>query len=114
MNLGELSDGEDGDGGFNVHVFNHKTDYKGPVNIHISSKLDNVLGYLTARNNLIGISTNDIDPVFVSFGGNRMGSTLVTSQFKSFWRKAIENPSDMVNPTIVRKYVTTKVHRDHQ
>ena len=43
-----------------------------------------------------------------------MGSTLVTSQFKSFWRKAIENPSAMVNPTIVRKYLTTKVHRDHQ
>ena len=35
MNLGELHDGEDGDGGFNVQVFNHK-DYKGAVNIHIS------------------------------------------------------------------------------
>ena len=52
--------------------------------------------------------------VFVSFGGNRMGSTLVTSQFKSFWRKAIDNLSAMVNPTIFRKYLTTKVHRDHQ
>ena len=37
MNPGELHDGEDGDGGFNVQVFNHKTDYKGAVNIHISS-----------------------------------------------------------------------------
>ena len=36
MNRGELHDGEDGDGGFNVQVFNHKTDYKGAVNIHIS------------------------------------------------------------------------------
>ena len=102
MNLGEFCDGEeDGDGGFNIQVFNHKTDYEGPVNIHISSKLYNdVLGYLTARNNLIGMNANDIDPVFVSFDGNRMGSTLVTSQFKSFWRKAIDNPSATVNPTI--------------
>ena len=38
MNLGELHDGEDGDGGFNVQVFNHKTDYKGAVNIHISQR----------------------------------------------------------------------------
>ena len=91
MNLGELRVGEeDGDGGFNVQVFNHKTDYKGSVNIHISSKLDNdVLRYLTARNNLIGISTDDIDPVFVSFGGNRMGSTLVTANLKVFGGKLL-------------------------
>ena len=82
--------------------------------IWISEALNDVLGYLKARNNLIGISTIDIDLVFVSFGGTRMGSTLVTSQFKSFWRIAIENPSPMVNPTIVRTYLTTKVHRDHQ
>ena len=33
MNRGELHDGEDGDGGFNVQVINHKTDYKGAINI---------------------------------------------------------------------------------
>ena len=69
MNLGELHDGEDGDGGFNVQVFYHKMDYKGPVNIHISSKLDNdALGYLTARNNLIGISINDLSNAFIKIG----------------------------------------------
>ena len=53
MNLGELRDGgEDGDGGFNVQVFNHKTDLKVQSIFTSAASYGYVLGYLTARNNL--------------------------------------------------------------
>ena len=45
-----------------------------------------------------------------------MSSSLVTTQFKSFWRRAVGSPNMKVclNPTIIRKHATTAVPENYR
>ena len=67
--------------------------------------------YLKIRNSLPGISVEDRDPVFVSWSGRRMDSTMVTTQLNQFWKIAVNKDlSRAINPTLIRKMTTTTVH----
>ena len=66
--------------GYVIQVFKHKTDFKGPVDISINSDelFQHLSNYVThVRNRLPNISSNGSDPVFVSFVGGKMSTSLV-------------------------------------
>ena len=95
-----------------VQVLRHKTAHKGPANISMSSELfRNVHHYIKSmRNMLPGISVKDDDTVFVSWGGSKMESNMITTQMNSFWSR-MHNKCHRINPTLVRKFTTTTIHQ---
>ena len=117
MTLEEFELADRQDDGFVVSVKKHKNSYKGPAHLAFSKELyENASAYIrNIRNKLPGISTNKTDPVFVSWGGLKMDSSLVTTQFNTFWSVAVGKKSSAraINPTIVRKYTTTLIHDRH-
>ena len=65
---------------FVIQVFKHKTDFKGPVDISVNSDelFQCLSNYVThVRNRLPNISSNGCDPLFVSFAGGKMSTSLV-------------------------------------
>ena len=65
------------------------------------------------RNRLDGIDdTIKEPPVFVSWSGNKMSSSMVSAQKNSFWAKAVGHMDNRLrdNPNLVRKSAVSKVH----
>ena len=114
MTLKELERREiQSDGSCIISVLNHKTvATAGPAMLSINPDIMRYLMiYLKIRNSLAGISVEDRDPVFVSWSGRRMGSTMVTTQLNQFWKIAVNKDlSRAINPTLIRKMMTTTVH----
>ena len=112
MTLSEFQGALVQEDGFVVRVLKHKTAHKGPANISMSQNVyTNVQRYIRfMRNKLPGIRSECNDPVFVSWGGGKMESNMITTQMNSFWYKIHGNSSRM-NPTLVRKYTTTSIHQ---
>ncbi|XP_065653246.1 uncharacterized protein LOC136080475 isoform X1 [Hydra vulgaris] len=116
MTIGEFRRALYNASGYTVSVKKHKTSYKGPANIAMTVELYNeVAVYIEfLRNKLVGISQpTDTEPVFLSFSGVAMDSSMISSQFTLFWNRALgktNSDSSAMNPTLVRKYTTTKVH----
>ena len=113
MTLKEFRDAITQNDGYVIRVLNHKTAHKGPANISMSQELfDNVYNYIKfMRNKLPGIRFEDKDTVFVSWSGNKMESNMITMQMNSYWSR-IHDKTDRINPTIVRKFTTTTVHKN--
>ena len=114
MTLKELERREiQSDGSYIVSVLNHKTvATAGPAMLSINPDImRHLMIYLKIRNSLPGISVEDRDPVFVSWSGRRMDSTMVTTQLNQFWKIAVNKDlSRAINPTLIRKMTTTTVH----
>ncbi|XP_065640288.1 uncharacterized protein LOC124815663 [Hydra vulgaris] len=116
MTIGEFRRALHNASGYTISVKKHKTSYKGPANIAMTVELYNeVAVYIQfLRNKLEGIShPTDKEPVFLSFSGLAMDSSMISSQFTLFWNRALgkkNSDSSAMNPTLVRKYTTTKVH----
>nr|XP_047134363.1 uncharacterized protein LOC124812189 [Hydra vulgaris] len=114
MTLNEFSVAFENTDGFVVSVKKHKTSYKGPAHIALSKTLYlHVQKYITfLRNTLDGVSTSQDSYVFVSWHGGAISSSMLTTQFSNFWKKATGKITKMT-PTIVRKFITTTVHENH-
>ena len=100
-----------------VTILNHKTlASSGPVNLVLSSKVYEWLQYFlnTMRNNIPGVRTSNEDPVFITFTGNAMTSS-ITTQLDSFWQKAIQKSfsNTKVNATSFRKAVVSQMHSNY-
>jgi len=109
MTLEEFENAYKRDQGHVVEVFKHKTDYKGPAALSIDLKLYNeMLIYLKIRNSLPCIHTDPCDKFFVSWSGGKMSSNMIGTQFTEFFSKCT---GLRITATIVRKYVTTTVHK---
>ena len=76
--LNKVYPGENGLGDV-IQVFEHKTDFNGPIDVAINNILyTHLLNYVKhVRNCLPGISNNLHDPVFVSYSGSKMSASLV-------------------------------------
>ena len=90
---------------------------KGPAHIAFSKELyeNTSKNIQDVWNTLSGIGKEKVDSVFVSWGGSKMDSSLVTTQFNTFWSVAVgkSNSTRAINPTIVQKYTTTLIHDQH-
>ena len=90
-------------------VLNHKTDYDGPAYVNIDEELYTYLGIF------IKFIRNDVKPttnkVFLSWNGGHMDTSMMGTQLKSFWTKAVGNVGKRMNSTLLRKLATTTVHR---
>ena len=63
------------------------------------------------REKLSGAAKGDTDYVFVSWSGNRMTSSMVTTQMSNFFNKGVGRSLQVrMNPTVMRKCTTTVVH----
>ena len=75
------------------------------------------LHYVEMQNLLPGIGVSPSDPVFVSWAGRAMSSSLIGDQFASFFQRAtacnlVERQSRKVTATLVRKSFVSKVHTE--
>ena len=114
MTLKELESREiQSDGSYIISVLNHKiVATAGPAMLLINPDIMHHLRiYLKICNSLPGISLEDRDPVFASWSGRKMDSTMVTTQLNQFWKIAVNKDlSRAVNPSLIRKMTTTTVH----
>ncbi|XP_057299124.1 uncharacterized protein LOC130629797 isoform X3 [Hydractinia symbiolongicarpus] len=114
MLLEEVGNTNNSDGGCTIAVKKHKTGYKGPafitMTIETFKNLTNYIRYV--RNSLQGINSGGKEPVFVSWAGNKMASSMVTGQLSSFWAQALGRDCGDLTTTLVRKYATTTIHKN--
>lgn len=111
MTLKQFEDAHFQDKGYVVEVFRHKTDYQGPAALAISNDLHTeMFAFMKIRNALPGMNSNENDHFFTSWSGGKMSPNMVGYQFVEYFYKAT---GVRVNATIIRKYVTTTVHK-HQ
>jgi len=104
-------------GSYQVSVKDHKTKYNGPALIMFSSHEFNECSVYISfiRNRLPGIDMSDDAPVFVSWSGRKMSSSLVGEQFSSFFQRAtlhnlVDRKNRHLTTTLVRKSFVSKVH----
>ena len=118
MTLGEFNASSLKKGSYRIMVLDHKTlETAGPACIVAQTELMREFqGYLALRNRLTGVRTLLTDPVFISWTGSKMSSSMVSAQINSFWGKAvghsIERPR--ISGALVRKSVVSKVYEDNR
>ena len=118
MTLEELYRADEQEDGFVVSVKEHKTKYKGPAHVAFTKPLyKRTMDYVKYIRNIIPhLKSTSKGPVFVGWRGLKMASSLVSTQFDKFWKRCVGDSvfSGRVNPTLVRKQITTDVHAHHK
>ena len=94
-----------------IRVLKHKNEHMGPANLSLTMTLYRSIHFFIkyVRSKLPEIGNDENDVVFLSYTGSGMDSSLVTTQFSSFYNRALGKEIRM-NPTLVRKFTTTAVH----
>ena len=118
MTLGEFQAGiKSIQGNWQVSLKDHKTKYKGPAVLTFSNfEYEECSIYIARiRNRLAGIDYSTTAPVFVSWNGRKMSSSLLEDQFTSFFQRAtqhnlVSRRNRHVTATLVRKSLVSKVH----
>lgn len=115
MTLGEFENSSPHESGTQVRVLMHKTvATSGPAILCFTASLkeatDSYVYY--CRNKLEGIGCEPHDAVFVSWCGNKMSSSMITSQLNSFWNRSVgKNPYRLrMHATLIRKSAVTAMH----
>ncbi|XP_066925272.1 uncharacterized protein [Clytia hemisphaerica] len=117
MTLQEFKNGKIQDDTYIVNVVDHKTlDTSGPANIVLELNLYKESKYYLKyfRNSLEDIERKKTSPFFVSWNGNKMSSSMVTGQIKSYWGKSVGHTEKKptFHGTKVRKYAVTKTYEE--
>lgn len=117
MTIGEFTNGKYQDQTYRVHVIDHKTlDTSGPAVLSFSKDLlyEAEIYFNHFRNELDGTFTANSSKFFVSWNGNTLSSSMVTTQLNSFWGKTVGHTVEKprFNATKVRKFAVTKVHKE--
>ena len=120
MTLAEFKAGISSEhGNWQVSVKDHKTKYKGPAVLTFTNlEYDECAVYISRlRNGLPGIDESSSSPVFVSWYGKKMSSSLLGDQFASFFQRATEHNliarrNRNITATLVRKTFVSKVHSE--
>lgn len=118
MTFGEFQAGiKSIQGNWQVSVKDHKTKYKGPAVLTFSNfEYEECSIYIARiRNRLAGIDYSTTAPVFVSWNGRKMSSSLLGDQLTSFFQRAtqynlVSRRNCHITATLVRKSLVSKVH----
>lgn len=98
-----------------VPIFDHKTDYvHGPAQVVFSYALYNWFNIFVEniRGKFYGLPKDGNSPIFVAHNGNPMISKNVSGRLTSLWGKGFHGESKVkMNNTLIRKSVTTHVHK---
>jgi len=115
MTIGEFKRAKHQNNTYQVLVINHKTvNTSGPAvltfPVTLYQEAEKYLQHF--RNALDGIAKGKDSSFFVSWNGNQMSSSMVTTQLHSFWGKTVGHTSikPRFNATKVRKFAVTKVY----
>ena len=102
-----------------VNVLVHKTDGTyGPAALAVQATTYNYMKIFIndMRNNIPGIRKRRKYPVYASWTGNKMSTSMITKQLNSFFIKAIGGTTDerkRFSATLLRKLVTSTTHQKH-
>ncbi|XP_065683812.1 uncharacterized protein LOC136096469 [Hydra vulgaris] len=81
MTLGEFKSSVSQNDAIVVRVLHHKNDYKGPANItfqhEVYKRVQMYINFVCQR--LPDVNVRDCDPVFLSFNGSKMDSSMITT-----------------------------------
>lgn len=109
-------------GSYTVYVMDHKTiATSGPAVIVFTKFLHGECAMYIKhiRNQLPGISTLPDDPLFISWTGRKMSSSLLGDQFSAYFKRATKTDLEQravrkLTSTLVRKAFVSKVHSEKQ
>ena len=98
-----------------VAVLNHKTlSTSGPAMLCFTTELYNITNrYLKHfRSSLEGLDVKKTHPLFISWSGKKLSSSMVTAQLNSFWNKGVGATENRprFHATLVRKSSVTTTH----
>ena len=97
-----------------ISVMDHKTvATSGPAMLSINDVIMRHLRtfVMHVRNKIKYMRTGNTDPVFPSWSGKKMDSSMVTTQLNSFWKNALNIDLERsVSATLIRKMSATVVH----
>ena len=115
MTLGEFNASEvQPDASFIITVKNHKTAATaGPAMLSVTEIIMRHLRLFVAkvRNRLPGITINDKAPVFASWSGKMMATSMISTQLNKFWKAGINTDMERrITTTLLRKMAATTVH----
>ena len=119
MTVGEFKQAQLKNGSYRINVVDHKTiGTSGPACIVARYELfqEMLVYFERMRNTLDGMRSLKSDPVFVSWSGKKMSSSMVTAQINSFWGKTVGHSEirPRINGALVRKSAVSKVHSGHE
>lgn len=101
-------------GSYVISVMDHKTiASSGPAMLSINEAIMRHLRVfiLKLRNKIQYMLSCDVNPVFPSWSGRRMDSSMVTTQLNTFWKNALGIDLERrICATLIRKMSTTVVH----
>lgn len=101
-----------------IMVIDHKTiNTAGPACIVVQEELmKEFREYFLIRNKLADVGTRRGDPVFISWTGSKMNSSMVTAQISSFWGKAVGHSSvrPRISGALVRKSTVSKIYENNR
>ena len=103
-----------------IPIFDHKTDYAhGPAQVVFREVLYNWFKIFieNIRGKFYGLPLSGDSPVFVTHTGNRMESRNISGRLTSIWGKGMEKKGGKkmkMSNTLIRKSVTTQIHKHHQ
>ena len=104
------------DDSYIISVKKHKTAATaGPAMMSLTDILMRHLRLFVSkvRNRLAGIRNGNDDPVFASWSGKIMASSMVGTQLNSFWKNSVNiDMQRRITSTIIRKMTTTAVHKN--
>ena len=104
------------DGSYIITVKKHKTaSTAGPAMLSITDIIMRHLKLFVerVRNQLPDIRTDNAAPVFASWGGNLMDTSLVCSAFNTFWKNCLNLDMERrITTTLCRKMTVTTVHQN--
>ena len=115
MTLGEFGLAKrDKKGRWIVSVAKHKTDIDGPCHMVMTGHLYRDLHFFVnhVRKNLDGVAKEDDDTVFVSWSGEPMDGSMVSTRFSLYYARGLGKSKEdgRMNPTILRKWSTSHTH----
>ena len=117
MTISEFNNAElQADGSFIIAVKKHKTAATaGPAMLSLSDLLMRHLKLFVrrVRNRLTGIKSRKDDPVFASWSGKLMATSMIGTQLNRFWKIAVNIDIERrITSTLIRKMTTTAVHEN--
>ena len=115
MTLKEYQNAEvQDDGSYIISVMDHKTvATSGPAMLSIT---DVIMRHLNTfvnkiRNQIKDMLCSDSAPVFVSWSGKKMATSMVSTQLNTFWKNGVDVDFERrICATLIRKMSTTVVH----
>ena len=112
-----INNGESVEDTYVIPIYRHKTDqWHGPSQLVFNVEMKKWFEVFVKniRGKFYGLSQEGSSQVFLAHTGNPMCSKNVSGRLSSLWGKGFKIGNAKMNNTLIRKSVTTHIHKHHQ